>query len=268
MIMYKLGFIGCGNMASAIIGGCVSSGFVEGGNICVFDVDTPKAEALNTQYGVKLCASSEEVAENCEFTVLAVKPQVFPAVLPRIKDSLAVNSVVVSIGAGKTLEYIGSFLNENAAVIRVMPNICAKVGASMSAVCKNSSADKKALNFVKELCRSFGEVTEIPESQFALFGVIAGCSPAYSFMFIDSMAREAVKNGMKKDEALKICAQAVLGSAKMILEDKESNPWALINSVCSPGGTTIEGVATLQNEGFDTAVMNAVKASLEKDKKL
>ncbi len=265
--MSKLGFIGCGNMASAIIGGAVSSKFVEGENICVFDVDTSKAEVLNNEYGVKLCTTAEDLAENCEFIVLAVKPQIFPAVLPQIKEHLN-NSVVVSIGAGKTLEYIGSFLNEKTPIIRVMPNINAKVGASMSAVCKNEFADENALDFVKGLCNSFGEVTEIPESQFALFGVIAGCSPAYSFMFIDSMAREAVKNGMKKDEALKICAQAVLGSAKMVLEDKEHNPWALINSVCSPGGTTIEGVATLQNEGFDTAVMDAVKASLEKDKKL
>ncbi len=265
--MAKIGFVGCGNMASAIIGGAVSSKFVEGENICVFDVDTSKAEALNKEYGVKICNSCEELAKNCEFVVLAVKPQIFPTVLPQIKEYLN-NSVVVSIGAGKTLQYIGSFLKENTPIIRVMPNINAKVGASMSAVCKNEFADEKALDFVKGLCNSFGEVTEISESQFALFGVIAGCSPAYSFMFIDSMAREAVKNGMKKEEALKICAQAVLGSAKMVLEDNEHNPWALINSVCSPGGTTIEGVATLQNEGFDTAVMNAVKASLEKDKKL
>lgn len=266
--MYKIGFIGCGNMASAIIGGAVSSKFVEGENIRVFDVDTAKMDLLGKEYGVKICNSCEELAENCEFVVLAVKPQIFPTVLPQIKLCLNKNAVVVSIGAGKTLEYIGGFLNENTPIIRVMPNINAKVGASMSAVCKNVFANDKALDFVKGLCRSFGEVTEIPESQFALFGVIAGCSPAYSFMFIDSMAREAVKNGMKKDEALKICAQAVLGSAKMVLEDKENNPWALINSVCSPGGTTIEGVATLQNEGFDTAVMNAVKASLDKDKKL
>lgn len=266
--MYKLGFIGCGNMASAIIGGAVSSEFVEGKNICVFDVDANKSQGLHEKYGVIICNSAEEIAENCEFAVLAVKPQVFPVVLPQIKEKLAKNTVVVSIGAGKTLRYIGSFLNENAAVIRIMPNINAKVGASMSAVCKNDFADENALEFVKGLCNSFGEVTELDESQFALFGVIAGCSPAYSFMFIDSMAREAVKNGMKKDEALKICAQAVLGSAKMILEDKENNPWALINSVCSPGGTTIEGVATLQKEGFDTAVMDAVKASLDKDKKL
>ena len=265
--MFKLGFIGCGNMATAIIGGAVSSDFLKGENICVFDVDTQKAEFLNKEYGVNIISTVEELAEKCEFIVLAVKPQVFPTVLPQIKDSVG-DSVVVSIGAGKTLEYIGGFLNEKTPIIRVMPNINAKVGASMSAVCKNDNTNENALTFVKGLCKSFGEVMQLPESQFPLFGVIAGCSPAYSFMFIDSMAREAVKNGMKKDEALKICAQAVLGSAKMILEDKENNPWALINSVCSPGGTTIEGVAKLQSENFDTAVMDAVKASLEKDKKL
>jgi pyrroline-5-carboxylate reductase len=265
--MYKLGFIGCGNMATAIIGGAVSSEFLKGDQICVFDVDTQKAEFLNKEYGVNTIATVEELAENCDFIVLAVKPQVFPIVLPQIKDSVK-DSVVVSIGAGKTLQYIGGFLENGTSVIRVMPNINAKVGASMSAVCKNDNANDDALTFVKGLCKSFGEVMELPESQFPLFGVIAGCSPAYSFMFIDSMAREAVKNGMKKDEALKICAQAVLGSAKMILEDKDNNPWALINSVCSPGGTTIEGVAKLQSEGFDTAVMDAVKASLDKDKKL
>ena len=265
--MYKLGFIGCGNMATAIIGGAVSSAFLNGENICVFDVDTSKSEFLNKEYGVNISSIVEDIAENCEFIVLAVMPQVFPVVLPQIKDYVK-KSVVVSIGVGKTLEYIGSFLKCETSVIRVMPNINAKVGASMSAVCKNDCADESALEFVKGLCKSFGEVMELPESQFPLFGVIAGCSPAYSFMFIDSMAREAVKNGMKKDEALKICAQAVLGSAKMILNDKENNPWALINSVCSPGGTTIEGVAKLLSEGFDTAVMDAVKASLDKDKKL
>ena len=266
--MVKIGFIGCGNMASAIIGGAVTSRFVDGTDICVFDVDSAKSDELNQKYNVQICESCEEIAEKCEYIVLAVKPQIFPAVLPNIKEKLNENSVVVSIGAGKTLEYIGSFLSDKTSVIRVMPNINAKVGASMSGVCKNEFANEKALNFVKGLCRSFGEVVELPESQFPLFGVIAGCSPAYSFMFIDSMAREAVKNGMKKDEALKICAQAVLGSAKMILEDGDNNPWALINSVCSPGGTTIEGVAKLQSEGFDSAVMDAVKASLDKDKKL
>ena len=192
----------------------------------------------------------------------------FPVVLPQIKDSVQRNeTAIISIGAGKTLNYITSFFEDYTPVVRVMPNINAKVGASMSAVCGNENVNDDLLNFTKELCKSFGDVIELPESQFSIFGVIAGCSPAYAFMFIDSMARGAVLNGMTKEQALKISAQAVLGSAKMMLESEE-NPWALINSVCSPGGTTIEGIATLQNEKFDKAVMDAVQASYEKDKKL
>ena len=148
MIMYKLGFIGCGNMATAIIGGAVTSLFLKGEEICVFDVDTQKADFLNKEYGVNTSSSVEDLSENCEFVVLAVKPQVFPAVLPQIKDKLN-NATVVSIGAGKTLEFIGSFLKEKTPVVRVMPNINAKVGASMSAVCKNDYTDDNALEFVK-----------------------------------------------------------------------------------------------------------------------
>lgn len=265
----KLGFIGCGNMATAIIGGAVSSEFIAGENIFVFDVDNEKTKALNEKYGVNICDSAESVAESTDVTVLAVKPQVFSTVLPQIKDKvLEKGTAIISIGAGKTLNFIGSFLDDDAKIVRVMPNINAKVGASMSGVCRNKNVNDSLLQFTKDLCKSFGDVIEISEDMFPLFGVIAGCSPAYAFMFIDSMAREAVKNGMNKKDALKICAQAVLGSAKTILEDDDANAWALINSVCSPGGTTIEGIAVLEEEKFPETVMNAVKASLEKDKKL
>lgn len=265
----KLGFIGCGNMATAIINGAVSSEFIKGENVFVFDIDSSKASLLKEKYSLNVCESAEKVVENTDYTVLAVKPQVFPTVLPQIKSAVSEKgTAVVSIGAGKTLNYIGSFFDDETAVIRVMPNINAKVGASMSAVCKNKNVDEEQLDFVKLLCKSFGEVIELSEDMFSLFGVIAGCSPAYAFMFIDSMVREAVKNGMKKEDALKICSQAVLGSAKTVLADEEHNIWSLINSVCSPGGTTVEGVAKLQEAGFDQAVMDAVKASLDKDKKL
>ncbi len=265
---FKLGFIGCGNMATAIINGAVSSGFLKGEDICVFDIDVAKTEPLKEGLGVNVLTSANDVAENSYAVVLAVKPQVFPIVLPQIKDSVAKNDTsIISIGAGKTLNYIISFFEDYTPVVRVMPNINAKVGASMSAVCGNENVDDDLLNFTKALCKSFGDVIELPESQFSIFGVIAGCSPAYAFMFIDSMARGAAENGMSREQALKISAQAVLGSAKMMLESEES-PWALINNVCSPGGTTIEGIAKLQQEGFDTAVMDAVQASFEKDKRL
>ncbi len=265
---FKLGFIGCGNMATAILSGAVTSEYVNGADVCVFDVNTEKTNALKEKFGVEVLSSAEEIAANSKVVVLAVKPQVFPEVLPKIKDALSENNTaLVSIGAGKTISYICSFLETNTPVVRVMPNINAKVGASMSAVCKNEKVTYALLDFVKGLCGSFGDVIELPESQFSIFGVIAACSPAYAFMFIDSMARGAEKNGMKREDALKISAQAVLGSAKMMLESGDS-PWALINSVCSPGGTTIEGIATLQNEEFDKAVMDAVQASFDKDKKL
>ncbi len=266
--MQKIGFLGCGNMASAIIGGAVGSKFLKGNEISVFDIDSNKANALTNAYGVKACDSAKSLAEECEYVVLAVKPQVFPAVLPQIADYLNEGSVVISIGAGKTTEFIESFLKENTAIVRVMPNINAKVSASMSAVCRNTFVDDEAFKFVKSLCTAFGDVIELDESQFPIFGVIAGCSPAYAFMFIDAMASEAQKHGISKEDALKICEQAVLGSAKMMLADENNDPWALIKSVCSPGGTTIEGVNKLQEESFSKTVMSAVKASFDKDKKL
>ena len=266
--MYKLGFIGCGNMATAILNGVVKSQYVNGAEICVFDVDNQKSNDLKESLGVDVLTSAIEVAEKAQVVVLAVKPQVFPQVLPEIKDALSENNnALVSIGAGKTISYLCSFLESNTPVIRVMPNINATVGASMSAVCKNEKVSYALLDFVKGLCQSFGDVIELPENQFSIFSVIAACSPAYTFMFIDSMARGAEKNGLKREDALKISAQAVLGSAKMMLESDES-PWALINSVCSPGGTTIEGIATLQKEEFDKVVMDAVSASYEKDKRM
>lgn len=266
--MFGLGFIGCGNMAEAIISGAVSSGFIEGKDIAVFDIDTAKSQVLKDRFGVCVCNSAEDTVKSTCVVVLAVKPQVFPSVLPQIKDALTVRSTaVISIGAGKTLDYIGGFLNADTPIVRVMPNINAKVGAAMSAVCHNNNVDEKLLRYSKELCASFGEVIELPEEQFPLFSVIAGCSPAFSFMYIDTLARAAVKNGMSRQNALKIATQAVLGSAKMISEST-AHPWELADSVCSPGGTTIEGVASLQRDGFEAAVINAVEASLDKDKKL
>ncbi|MBO7318522.1 MAG: pyrroline-5-carboxylate reductase, partial [Clostridia bacterium] len=129
----------------------------------------------------------------------------------------------------------------------------------------NVSEDE--LMFVKALCESFGIAVNISENLFSAYSAIGGCSPAFAYMFIDSLARGAVKNGMPKDIALEVAAGAVLGSAKMILESNE-HPWALVDQVCSPGGTTIEGVTSLKNDGFESAVMNAVQAAIDKDKRL
>ncbi|MCM1545161.1 MAG: pyrroline-5-carboxylate reductase [Ruminococcus sp.] len=263
-----IGFIGTGNMATAIIKGLISSGTIPSNEIAVFDVNKEKAADFAAEYKVKAFASAKEIALDCGVVVLSVKPNVFPAVLGEIKGELErTNPLIISIAAGKTLEFIASFLDYEAKIVRVMPNINAKVEAAISAFCGNSNTTETDLQFAEKFCSAFGKAISLPEAHFPIFGVIGGCSPAFAYMFIDSMARAAVKNGLPKTQALEICAQAVLGSAKMILESGE-HPWELTDKVCSPGGTTIEGVLSLQKDGFETAVSNAVDAAFEKDKRL
>ena len=148
-----------------------------------------------------------------------------------------------------------------------MPNINALVGEAVSAVCAGKNATADQAKTVCNLMACTGKVLELDETMFPLFGVLGGCSPAFVYMFIDALARAGVKHGMRKDQALQIATQSVLGSAKMIAECSE-HPWELIDRVCSPGGTTIEGVLSLKADGLETAVQNAVDAAVEKDSKL
>jgi pyrroline-5-carboxylate reductase len=175
--------------------------------------------------------------------------------------------LLISIAAGKTTEFIRKSLTHDNRIIRVMPNINAKVGEAMSAYTANEQATVDDKLLCEKIFGGVGQVINLEETYFPLFGVIAGCAPAFGYMFIDALARAGVKNGMKKDTALMIAAQTILGSAKMILESNE-HPWELIDQVCSPGGTTIEAVTSLQSDGFESAVHNAVDKAIQKDSKL
>lgn len=262
-----IGFIGSGNMASAIIKGIVSSGKINE-EISIFDIDMEKAKALSSLYGVKVCESSKEIARQCDKVVLSVKPNVFPSLLSEIGEDLKENDpLIISIAAGKTLDYISGLLHYDGRIARVMPNINAKVGAAVSAYCGNERAGGSDLDFVKNLCESFGIGVNIEEKLFSIYSAVGGCGPAYAYMFIDSLARAAVKNGMTKAQALEVAAGTVLGSAKMILQGDE-HPWELVDQVCSPGGTTIQGVAALQKGSFESLVGSAVDAAYLMDKSL
>lgn len=263
-----LGFIGTGNMATAIIKGVVSSGILKGEDIAVYDIASDKAKALAEEYGVKVFESENDIAKNCDKVVLSVKPNVFPSLLGKIDADLKENDpLIISIAAGKTIEFISGCLSYDGKIVRVMPNINAKVGAAVSAYCGKENVSESDLSFVKSLCEGFGIAVNITENLFSTYSAIGGCSPAFAYMFIDALARGAVKNGMPKNVALEVAAGAVLGSAKMILESDE-HPWQLVDQVCSPGGTTIEGVTSLQNDSFESSVMNAVQAAIDKDKRL
>lgn len=264
----KIGFIGCGNMANAIIDGIIKNDVISESDINVFDVFYPALESLQKKHNVNLCEDERAVVKSSDAVILAVKPNILSSVLEKINTALdESDTLLISIAAGKTTEFIRNSLSHSNRIIRVMPNINAKVGESISAYTANASAGKADKELTEKLFGGVGQVMYLDEAYFPLFGVIGGCGPAFAYMFIDALARAGVKNGMKKDTALTIAAQTVLGSAKMILESSE-HPWALIDKVCSPGGTTIEAVASLQADGFESAVHNAVGKAVEKDKKL
>lgn len=264
----SIGFIGCGNMASAIIGGIVGGKIVNANEINVFDISAAAADALVNSYGVNRLESEKDVVKSSDAVILAVKPNVISSVLEKINTALEESdTLIISIAAGKTTEFIRNSLSHDNRIIRVMPNINALVGEAISAYTANKSATSEDKALCEKLFSGVGKIISLDEQYFPLFGVIGGCSPAFSYMFIDALARAGVKKGMKKDTALMVAAQAVLGSAKMILESGE-HPYELIDKVCSPGGTTIEGVASLQADGFEAAVHNAVDKAVEKDSKL
>lgn len=264
----KLGFIGSGNMADAIVKGILAAGLDCCDGICAYDIDSKKAQAFCSGHNIRCAESLQELIDFADAVVLSVKPNVFGSLLPEISKPLEKkNPLLISIAAGKTIGFIEELLSYNAAVIRVMPNINAKVAGAMCAYCCNARATQEHRKFVTEIFSAVGSIIALDESYFPLFGVIAGSAPAFAYMFIDSLARAGVKNGMNKKVALEIAAQTVLGSAKMILESDE-HPWELIDRVCSPGGTTIEGVCRLQSCGFESAITEAVDAGVIKDKKI
>lgn len=258
----QYGFIGLGNMGAAIIRGMILSGQFEDDRIIGFDSNKELAGNL----GIYTAGSIKELVETADYVILAVKPQVLPNVLPEVKKYSG-EKLVISIAAGKTISFLENELGKKRPVIRVMPNINARVLAATSAYCANQTAGKEEKKVVEDIFSSVGSVIELPEKQLAIFSAIAGASPAFTYMYIDALARAACKAGMPKKEALAIASSAVYGSAKMLTESAV-HPMQLVDEVCSPGGTTIEGVAVLQDMGFESGVRQAVEAVIAKDEKL
>lgn len=264
----SIGFIGCGNMASAIICGIIDNEAVKAEEVNVFDVYAPATDSIKAKYNINVFGNEEEIVKNSDTVVLAVKPNILSLVLKKIDGALGnKNTLIISIAAGKSTEFIANELTHDNRIIRVMPNINAKVSEAICAYTANAKATDDDKKLTEKIFSAVGKIIYLEENYFPLFGVLGGCTPALAYMFIDELARAGVKNGMKKDVALKISAQAVLGSAKMILESDE-HPYELIDKVCSPGGTTIEAVTSLQESGFNSAIHKAVDKAVEKDSKL
>jgi len=264
----KIGFIGLGNMATAIIGGILKKGVARAEDICGADKMAAACEKAKATYGINVYSSNAEVAKTADILFLAVKPVYFPEVLDEIKAALKKETVVVSIAAGKTIEFIEKGLeSKNMKIVRCMPNTPALVGEGCTGVCTNKNVSGEELQRVLTLIRSFGVAEVVPESLMDVVVGVSGSSPAYVFMFIEAMADQAVAEGMPRKQAYQFAAQAVLGSAKMVLETGK-HPGELKDMVCSPGGTTIQAVKVLEEMGMRAAVMDAMEACIEKSRRL
>lgn len=228
----KIGFIGCGNMGKAILGGLIASGQVQPGQIWVYTPSPDKVAALRDQYGINAASSAQEVAQIADIVFGAVKPGIMTKVLGDIASSLNKESLVVSIAAGVTLEQLARALGHDRKIIRAMPNTPSLVNAGMTSVTPNALVSSEDVAEVLTIFRCFGQAEQIAEPMIHPVVGVSGSAPAYVFMFIEAMADAAVLGGMPRAQAYKFAAQAVMGSAKMVLESGE-HPGALKDMVCS-----------------------------------
>lgn len=259
------GFIGLGNMASAIIKGMCQSNIFAPETIIGMNRSVEKTNQLVEAYGISARFSTKEVLESADVIILAVKPDMLASVLQEMQAHVQPHHLFISIAAGKPLTFYEHYLPNNT-VFRVMPNINAMVGASTSCFSAPATATAEQKQIVRTLFSTVGSIVELPESQFAIFTATGCSSPAFTYMYIDAIARAGVRDGLPKAVALEIAASSVLGSAKMVLESiGEQHPYDLVDQVCSPGGTTIEGVMTLQDQQFEHTIHEAIRAVMNKD---
>ena len=263
----KIGFIGSGNMAKAMIGGIIKSGLVDSKNLISSDLNESILDPIRNEFNINTTTKSEEVVKNSDIIIVAVKPNIYDIVLESVKEFIDNEKVIVTIAAGKTIKSIENVIGEDKKIIRTMPNTPALVGEGMSAICKNKNITDEELEMVKTIFSSFGKAEIVNEYLIDSVIGVSGSAPAYVFMFIEAMADAAVLYGMSRSQAYKFAAQAVMGSAKMVLETGK-HPGELKDMVCSPGGTTIEAVKTLEAEGFRSAVINAMCDCMEKSKEM
>lgn len=263
----KIGFIGCGNMGSSMVGGLLKSGFIKPEQIIVSNKTEIPLKRLSDEFNVITTLNNKDVIKKSDIIFLAVKPNIYKSIIEEIKSELTNDKLIITIAAGITIENMEQWLRDDLKIIRTMPNTPALVGEAMTAICPNKNVSEDELKYCIKIFKSFGECEVLEEKYFDGFIAVAGSSPAYVFMFIESMADGAVKLGIPREKAYKMAAQSVLGSAKMILETGK-HPGELKDMVCSPAGTTIEAVIELEKLGFRNSVIQAMDKCAEKSKNM
>ncbi len=257
----KIGFIGCGNMGGALAKAA-------SGEILLYDKSESVSKTLGEKIGARVLPTAKDVALEADFLFLGVKPAVIPTVLEELHSVLdEVKCTVVSMAAGVSIESIESVLGQSVPIIRIMPNTPASVGEGMILVSHNKHVTHGNILDFLEAMKDAGTCDFIDERLIDAASAVSGCGPAFVYMFIEALADGGVRCGLPRDKAMLYAEATVRGAATLALKTKQT-PGALKDAVCSPGGTTIEGVTALENGAFRGTVINAVTAAYEKTLKM
>lgn len=259
--MAKIGFIGMGNMGYAMLSGCLKKFSTE--DLLFTDANTERMTSVTNTTKVNHVDSNAELANNVKYIVLAIKPQYFSSVVKNIENVVTKDHVIISIAPGISRESLKDSLGYDARIVRAMPNTPALLGEGMTGVCYDTALfTYEEKEIIAAIFQSFGKFRLIEERLMSAVTCASGSSPAYVYMFIEAMADGVVKHGLPRNVAYEMVAQTVLGAAKMVLETGK-HPGELKDMVCSPGGTTIAGVAALEEAGFRNGIIKACDACYE-----
>ena len=261
----KIGFIGAGNMATAIVKGLLKAK-KPAGSIFVYDCNVRQLKPM-AEMGVNIVYLGEELAEKCDIIVLAVKPQNYDEVLAEIKPAVTAEKVIVTIAAGISIAYVRKGLEKDCPMVRVMPNTPLLMGKGATAMCRSDNISDEDFMEVYSMFANAGEAVVLPEEQMNAVIAVNGSSPAYVYLFAKAMVDYAVSVGIDSEVALKLVCQTFEGSAEMLRSSGES-PESLIKKVCSKGGTTIEAMNILASRDVAQAIADAMAACTKRAEEL
>lgn len=258
----KIGFIGCGNMGGALARAASRVSYVD---ILLYDLSSERALELANEIDGRAVGLGE--CASCDVVFLGVKPHLIPGVASSIKEYISANTVIITMAAGVAISKVTNILGDKAKVIRIMPNTPVAYGKGMILYSASSAVCENDLAAFREYMKYAGRLDLIPENLIDAGSAVSGCGPAFVYMFIEALADGGVAAGLPRDRAMQYAAETVIGAATVVLESGK-HPGELKDAVCSPGGSTIEGVLTLEAGSMRGVVSDAVLSSYEKTKML
>ena len=266
MIEKKLGFIGAGAMAEALIEGMLEQEIIAADSLYISDINQARLDELTAKYGIKQSADNSDLVAEVDYIILAVKPQVIKKVLTEIGPKISREQKVFSIAAGTELKQIETELNEVPAV-RLMPNTAALIGEAAIAYSLGEYAGEETAAVVEELFSAAGTITEVKEELMDAVTGLSGSGPAYIYLIIEALSDAGVNMGLPREKSTELTLQTIIGAAKMVKES-DLHPGELKDMVTSPGGTTIKGMQQLEESGLRGILYNTVEAAANKSKEL